>query len=349
MQNSESEILREDHELIIEHARESFERLADMSLFLTGGTGFFGKWLLEGFWYANKTLKTNTRLTVLSRNPQKFIDQHPRLSEGVIFLKGDILDFNFPDGRYDYIIHAATEASARLNREHPRSMLECIVEGTRRTLDFAKSAKMRRILNISSGAVYGQQPADLAYIDEQFAGAPNIGNALSAYAEGKRIGELLGTIYSMEFGMEVVNARCFAFAGPYLDLHGSYAIGNFVRDKIEGRKIVMTGDGTPRRSYLYGADLIVWLLRILTHGQNTKAYNVGSEHWITIADLADLVDAIYDKRASVVHSRNEKIECERYVPSTKLAQTELALREYTELKTSIRKMIDWYQRKGEIQ
>jgi dTDP-glucose 4,6-dehydratase len=164
------------------------------------------------------------------------------------------------------------------------------------------------------------------------------------YGEGKRVSELLCTLFAEQTGIEFKIARCFAFAGPCLPLDANFAIGNFIRDCIAGQLIDIAGDGTPRRSYLYAADLAVWLWTILFKAQSLQAFNVGSEAAISIADLARLVADTLNPTVGIRVRKEALIGVAplQYVPSTKKAQEMLGLAESTSLAESIRRTALWH-------
>jgi len=341
-------VLSQDLDHVLEHTKALWEDLREKKVFVTGGTGFFGKWLLESFVWANDQLKLSAQMLVLSRNPDSFKTRYPHLAEasGVRFQQGDVRDFGFPQERFDFIIHAATDASAQLNAENPLLMVDTIVEGTRRTLEFARHCGTKRLLFTSSGAVYGKQPPEVSHVPEDYSGAPDttqLVSTYSAYGEAKRLAELLCSIYQKEYSIGPTIARCFAFVGPYLNLNIHYAIGNFIRDGLAGGPIHIAGDGTPCNSYMYAADLAVWLWTLLFRGVPGEAYNVGSEDTITIKDLAYEVAASFPNSPKVViaksHVPGQPVE--RYVPSVKKAREQLKLDSGITLGEALRRTIKW--------
>jgi dTDP-glucose 4,6-dehydratase len=223
-------------------------------------------------------------------------------------------------------------------------MLDIIVNGTRRALDFAAAAQAQRFLLISSGAVYGTQPPDIARVPETYGGAPDTTDPRSAYAEGKRLAELLCGLYSRSRGMECPIARCFAFVGPYLPLDVHFAIGNFIGDCLHQRSIEISGDGTPYRSYLYAADLAIWLWTILVRGESCRSYNVGSEREWSIAELAAKVAAVLEPSTDIRVKGIPRPGAApgRYVPDTSRARLELGLRELVTLEDAIRRTAEWH-------
>ena len=339
-------VAQRDLESILGQTATTWEKLRGQRIFLTGGTGFFGCWLLESLVNANRSLSLGASVVALSRSPERFREKAPHLANdpAVHLLAGDISSFAFPEGDFQYVIHAATDTSA-LVAEQPVVLLSSILNGTRKVLDFAAAHGTRRVLFVSSGAVYGAQPAELSHISETYLGGPDWLKPLATYGEGKRAAELMTLLHAQQAGIECVIARCFAFVGPHLPLDRHFAIGNFIRDALEALPIRIHGDGTPIRSYLYASDLATWLWTLLLNAPSGEAYNVGSDEAVSIADLARTVVEVLgvDSEIQIGRDAIPGALCTQYVPSIAKAREQLGLRVNVSLRDAIRYSAEWYR------
>ncbi|MDR3607127.1 MAG: NAD-dependent epimerase/dehydratase family protein [Oligoflexia bacterium] len=326
------------------------EELRGQKLFITGGTGFIGKWLLESFVSENDRQALGAEAWVLTRDAQAFKREMPELAAhpSVHFVTGDVTDFRFPDQSFSHVIHGAASANAAENEAQPLETSRTIIQGTERVLDLARKSGTKRLLLLSSGAIYGKDLPDLIHEDSLL--GPNPLDPRSAYGESKRMAELLCAIAAKTTGMEVKIARIFALAGPRLPLNGSFAVGNFIRDALTGGPIRIAGDGSPLRSYLYAGDMTRWLWTLLFQAPSLRPYNVGSDETFSILEIARLV-ARETERAL-----GKKIEIEvkqkadpsktpsRYIPSIERARHELGLQATVKLTEAVQRMIDWERR-----
>jgi nucleoside-diphosphate-sugar epimerase len=344
-----------DLDLILEHTRELWPELRGERIFITGGTGFFGSWLVESFLHANRELSLNAQATILTRNPAGFNTKSPHLSgnPALTLQAGDISSFDFPIGRFSHIIHAATDTVSGSSAESQRQLFASIVDGTEWVLQFAEAADTSKFLLTSSGAVYGRQPAKLTHVPESYPGAPDSFDPASAYGEGKRAAELMCALHQKAAAhqgrsFEAKIARCWAFCGPHLPLDAHFAIGNFIGDVIAGRPISIGGDGTPRRSYLYAADLAIWLWTILFRGPSLVPINVGSAHDVSIRELAEAVVETLAPHIAV-HVAKHAVQGaapSRYVPSVARAAKLLGLRPSVSLEEAIQRTFAWATSQG---
>ncbi|MBN1104272.1 MAG: NAD(P)-dependent oxidoreductase [Deltaproteobacteria bacterium] len=337
--------LASDLDLILDQTVDLWEEVRGRRIFITGGTGFFGSWLLESFAWANDRLNLGAHALVLTRNPEAFARKAPHLAShpSIRFHVGEVRSFPFPEGPFSHTVHAATPSDKR-NPEYPLVIADTVVEGTRRALDFAKHCGARKFLLTSTGAVYGRQPPEVAHLPEDYAGVPRSGDPDATYGKAKLQAEHLCAMYARRHGIEGKIARGFSFVGPYLPLDIHYAIGNFIRDGMNGGPVRVKGDGKAHRSYLYGADLAIWLWTILFQGKPCRPYNVGSEQDLTIEDLARRVAEAFTPpvRVQIAGLPAPGGVVQRYVPSTQRALKELGLRQYTPLSEAIRRTVQWY-------
>jgi nucleoside-diphosphate-sugar epimerase len=336
----------DDLDLVLSHTASFWSRFRGCRLFITGGTGFIGSWLIQTIQRANDTLNCRIELIALSRDIQRAQITHPRMFDrhDTHLVRGDIRSFTLPGGPLDLCIHAATDVADPGKTGNPLQTFDSIVNGTARILDLAQTRGASRFLLTSSGAIYGTQPPKLLRVPENYVGAPDCLQVSTVYGNAKRAAEWLTSTYaSTSGGMDTAIARIFALIGPGIALNGPLAAGNFVRDILTNQPIVIGGDGRPVRSYLYTADLCVWLLRILESGQSAQAYNVGSEHPLSIFELAEqLVHSSGIVCPIHVRQPNDSAALPpRYVPDTRKARKALQLQEITPLQQALKKTIQW--------
>jgi nucleoside-diphosphate-sugar epimerase len=339
--------LASDLNHILDHTRSLWDELRGARLFVTGGTGFIGCWLLESLLWANSELRLGSQVTILTRDPNRFRARAPHLAghPAVKMIRGDASSFEFPAGQFSYVIHAATETAPGYAAPVPRKTFLSNIEGTRHVLDFCERCGASKLLFTSSGAVYGPQPPWLSYVPEDYLGAPATTDPATAYGQSKRVSEFL-LLSSSPSALESKIARCFAFVGPGLPLDANYAIGNFIRDALEGQSIRLEGDGTSVRSYLYAADLTIWLWSILVRGRTGRPYNVGSDKELTIRELAKQVAYVIAPwlGVQVAGDALPGQPAQRYVPSVSRAREELGLQPWIPLAAGIRRTADFYSR-----
>ena len=177
---------------------------------------------------------------------------------------------------------------------------------------------------------------------------PDPTNPGHAYAEVRRFMETFCIAKGAESGFEVKIGRAFAFVGPYMPLGCLYAICHFMEDALRGRPIVISSDGTPVRSYLYAADLAIWLWTILLRGESGRPYNVGSDIPTTVRQAAESVaDAVEHRPSIKVRGLSETgMSGHTYIPSVGRANSELGVQQWIPLADAIRRTIEWHRSVG---
>ena len=311
--------IENDFRYILDEGDRCLNHLNNKHILLTGCTGFIGKWLiLTLLTFIKNNQKIDIYLDIVTRNKKKL-------------LANSIIDFNYPfiniietdirkitlNKSYDYVVHGATSASAQLNENNPVEMFSVIIDGTKRLLEeLVKQKFSGKVMNLSSGAVYGLQ-SKIKNVKELDMTGPDIINPINAYAEAKRASESLFSLFKKQHNIKFVNARIFALLGPLLPLDIHFAAGNFINCAINGNKILINGDGTPIRSYLYPTDLILWILFLMSNKDSEGAYNLGSDEAISIEELAKLISNKYNVSYSVANEIDKGWNISRYVPCNK--------------------------------
>jgi len=337
-------LLHKDLEHILDHTRDYWEDIRGGRLFITGGTGFVGAWLLESFAEANEKLSLGAEVVALSRNPEAFQKKAPHLASlgSIQWHRGDVRNFEFPKGSFSHVIHAAAEVE-HLGQDS-LAELDILYQGTKHVLEFTRHSNTEKFLLVSSGGVYGKQPSDLFLMSEDHQGGPDPCDPNSFYGEGKRLAELLCTQYGKDKKVEIKIARGFTFLGPYQPLNANFAAGNFIHNIIKEMPITIKGDGTGYRSYLYASDMALWLWIILCKGKPLYPYNVGSDKPISILELGEVICRVADSKFQIKKLKQATPGKPRdhYVPNVDRAKTELGLKQYVSLEEGVKKTVSFY-------
>jgi dTDP-glucose 4,6-dehydratase len=276
--------------------------------------------------------------TVLTRNEARFRAQSAWIAEdaAITLLEDDVRSFRFPADDHTHVIHAATDSSGAQSGQSAESLAASIIAGTERVLAFAQQTGAKRMLYVSTGAVYGRSTSVLQTPETY----PLPELPAGSYEAAKLAAERL----CLASPVETVIARCFAFVGPRLPLDQHFAMGNFLAAALAGRPIEVMGDGSPRRSWMYMSDLAVWLWTLLAEGHPGGAYNVGSDEGHSLAEAAKLVAATLAPQSpvTVLGAPVAGAVVNNYVPSVERARTELGLQISVPLAEALRRTAAWY-------
>ncbi len=346
------DIIQEDCEGVARQAG-SLEMLRGECVLVTGGTGFVGTWLCELIAYLNDHHGFGTRLFLLSGRAHSFSAKAPNLAmrEDVTLIERDVRSILDLPKEVAWIIHAAGNPDNRLMASDPLRVTQVIAQGTQTVLEAAtRLPNLKKILNISSGLVYGAQPLEMKGILENYFGNLDCAAVSGVYAEAKRFAETLCAAYRNQHRLPVLTARPFAFIGPYQLLDRPWAVNNFIRDGLMGGPIRILGDGQTVRSYMYPSDMAFWLLRILAAGAPGQNYNVGSSHGVTLQQLAEKIAEAVPVRPKILSrvSQEASPHRTRFVPDVSLAEKTLGLKITVDLDTAIRRTLLWNEAQNKL-
>lgn len=259
--------------------------LEGMRVLVTGATGLIGGCLTDMLMQSG----ADCQVYAFGRNESRARKRFARYDgdSRFHFIQGDVVEPLASDICFDYIIHAASNASPNFFREKPVEVIKSNVTGVARLMEYGLSHGMRRMLYVSSGEIYGEggdrfTETDSGYID--------CATPRACYPSSKRAAETLCVSYAAEYGADVVIARPCHTYGPYFTESDNRVYAQFIRNVLSGQDIVMKSRGEQYRSWIYVVDCAVALLLILQKGQTGEAYNVADEQsCITIKHLAELL------------------------------------------------------------
>lgn len=270
------------------------EKLSGCNILITGATGLIGGCLVETLMM---NPKRDYQVYASGRNEERAQKRFKDFftDPAFHFLQYDVMQPLTSDVNYDYIIHAASNASPNFFANNPVEVMKANIYGVSNLLDYGKGHGLKRFLYVSSGEVYGE--GDGREFTEDYSGYVDITSPRSCYPSAKRAAETLCVSYAAEYGVDVVIARPCHVYGPYFTESDNRVYAQFIRNVLRGEDIVMKSTGEQYRSWCYVVDCVSALLQILLKGEKGLAYNVADRSSnITIKELATLIAEIGGKR-----------------------------------------------------
>lgn len=286
-------IVQEDIAILCEELGEKLDVIEGSTWLVSGGAGFMGGYILDLLHYVNtKLLRKPCQVlcveNYLSGTPRRI--KHLENDRHFRIMRADIVKPFHVRGHLDYIIHAASIASPAYYSKYPLQTIEANVLGLKNLLDMAKTKELRGFLSCSASEIYGNPPPEYIPTPEHYNGNVSCTGPNSCYDESKRLGETLAAAYHQQYGIPIKVVRPFNVYGPGLRLEDKRVPADFFQKALYDKKIVVSCDGSPTRSFCYVRDAISGFMQVLFSEYNGEAFNIGNDETeLSISALAELV------------------------------------------------------------
>ena len=271
-----------------------WEKLSGCNILITGATGLIGSCLVE---VLMERKQKDYQVYASGRNGERAMQRFQKYAgePAFHFIQHDVTEPLQCNIDFQYIIHAASNASPNFFATKPVEVIKANINGVSNLMDYGLKHGLKRFLFVSSGEIYGE--GDGRVFTEDYSGYVDCTSPRSCYPASKRAAESLCVSYAQEYGVEVVIARPSHTYGPHFTESDNRVYAQFIRNVLKGEDIVMKSTGEQFRSWCYVVDCVSGLLHILLKGKNGQAYNIADDSSnITIRELAEMIAEIGGKK-----------------------------------------------------
>ena len=307
------------------------------TILITGGAGFIGSHLCEK--YLNEGHRVicvdNLQTTFTPKNIERFFE-----NKNFTFIKHDIIEpFRIPE-KVDWIFNLACAGSYTSYQYDPVHTTKSNTIGMINMLELARKDGAR-LLQSSTSEIYGD-PLEIPQ-KETYRGNVNILGPRACYDEGKRCAETLCMDYHREYGVDVKIIRIFNTYGPNMDPNDGRAVTNFVLNALDGKDLVIYGDGSNTRSFQYIDDLVEGIDAMMRKDGFIGPVNLGNPGEITMKDLAELIIKKTQSHSKIVFTEGASDDPRRRCPEISLAEKELGWKPKVPLEEGLEKTIEYFK------
>ena len=344
------DVVTEDLVSICERIGSSLSALSGKTILVAGGSGFLGSYFLDTIIHANDHILTEPCQILCVDNfksgpPERLLHLQDRADFRL--LEQDLSQPLTITESVDYIVHTASLASPSLYRQFPLQTIDVNVFGTRSLLDIALQHKAKSFVYLSSSEIYGDPDSDSIPTPETYRGNVSSTGPRACYDESKRLAETLCMTYYRQYDLPVKIIRPFNVYGPRLGLNDGRVMPDFLKDALDGRPITLLSDGNATRSFCYVSDAITACFLLLLSDANGEAFNVGNPDEITIRQLAQQIESMFDNNPGLDSATSDDPDyltdnpIRRCPDLTKIKET-ISWESTVNLEAGLQKTIQWH-------
>jgi dTDP-glucose 4,6-dehydratase len=305
-----------------------------MRILITGGAGFLGSHLCDRFLSeGHQVVVMDNLITGSTANVE-----HLAGNNDFRFIKQDVTEYLYVEGKLDAILHFASPASPIDYLELPIQTLKVGALGTHKTLGLARE-KGALYLLASTSEVYGD-PLEHPQREDYWGNVNPIGPR-GVYDEAKRFAEAMTMAYHRYHGLDTRIARIFNTYGPRMRLEDGRVVPNFIAQALRHEPLTVYGDGSQTRSFCYVSDLIEGIYRLLL-SKEVEPVNLGNPEEMSILEFASVVNEITDNSAGVVHEPLPEDDPQVRKPDISRAREVLGWEPEVSLEDGLRRTISWF-------
>lgn len=300
-----------------------------MQVLVTGGAGFLGSALVRRLVAQGDSVRVVDNLSA---------GDPARLPDGVTFSRADVNDvpklWSLLQG-VDCVYHLAARVSVPESLRYPRDYNAVNVGGTVSLLEAIRDVGVRRLVLISSGAIYGTQGAQPLH--EWMPPNPD-----SPYAVSKLAAEQYVCTIGRLWGVETICLRVFNAYGPGQQLPVTHppVVPQFIQQVLHGGSVVIHGDGRQTRDFVYVDDAVDAMISASDAPvTDCPVINVGSGVETSINELARLIEEVTGVEAHLLHVGEQSAGVSRMCADLTQAQKRLSYQPQVALRDGLQRMI----------
>jgi len=305
---------------------------------VTGGAGFIGSHLCDRLLAeGHNVVAMDNLITGTTRNIEHLVGH-----ERFLFIKHDVTNYLYVEGKLDAILHFASPASPIDYLNYPIQTLKVGSLGTHNVLGLAM-AQDARLLLASTSEVYGDPLVHPQ--TEDYWGNVNPVGPRGCYDEAKRFAEAIVMAYHNVHGVNTRIVRIFNTFGPRMRLDDGRVVPNFIGQALRGEPLTVYGDGSQTRSFCYIDDQVDGLYRLLLSDEH-EPVNIGNPHETSILDFAHLINELTGNPGGIVF-QDKRIEGDPQTrrPDISKAQHILKWEPKVDVQEGLKRTIEYFRDK----